>query len=399
MVDVRLVFGDRRVPCHRVVLAGTCEYFKRMFLTKMNEQSSEEVTIKEISSMSGVLVVDYLYSRTVNITVDNAQGLLEASSMLLLDELKHKVEEFLVRQIEAQSCVSLLNLARLFELKALIEASLKFLTDNLDKAFDEIEMKELQEEDLVHVLKNHASQRVCFCALQKWVRCTGGDTDQFMALLQHVDLSRCSKQFILTNVLSKELLNCALFCTKNREWRILPSITIGRYLHSSIYHKGHLYIVGGRVSETSCSDSVESLDIESLQWRQLPPLPVHVYLCLMVSVSDRLFVLGGAASKQSSSRTVYEYSASQSSWRCCAPIPGDCHLASATSFHDQVFVIGGYDKSCMVYEPRVDCWGMLQRPQRRHSLGVTLEWNGKIIVLGGEGDDSIEEYCPQTNQW
>ncbi|ELU03922.1 hypothetical protein CAPTEDRAFT_35088, partial [Capitella teleta] len=356
MVDVHLEFDGLRVPCHKVILAGSCEYFERMFLSNMRESTAKEVSIKGISSTIGLLVVDYLYFRTVDITGDNAQGLLEASSMLLLDELKNIVEEFLVRRIEAQSCVSLLNLARLFELKALIEALLKFLTDNLDKAFDEIEMKELQEEDLVHVLKNHASQRVCFCALQKWVRCTGGDADQFMALLQHVDLSRCSKQFIQDIVKHEEMMNsprgsqiikmamhneCVLYCTREMEWSTLPPMTNARYAHSSIYYKDLLCLIGGRILSGQPTDSVEALDNRTMEWRPLASLPVRVYLCIVVCVSNRLFVLGGAESKQVSSRNVYEYCASPEMWQRRAPMPEDCHGASGIELRDKIFVVGG----------------------------------------------------------
>ncbi|ELU09393.1 hypothetical protein CAPTEDRAFT_196552, partial [Capitella teleta] len=203
LVDVHLVFDGTRVPCHKVILAGTCEYFKRMFLTEIRET---EVSMKGISSTTGPLIVDYLYSKKTEITVDNAQGLLEASGILMLDKLKQNVEDFLLEKIEVENCVPLLNLGRLYELKLLLEASRKFLSDHLDEAIDTVEMKELREEDLVHVLRNHASQETCFCMLQKWVRCTDGNAEQFTELLQNVQLSECSKQFITSTILGEKMM-------------------------------------------------------------------------------------------------------------------------------------------------------------------------------------------------
>ncbi|ELT88465.1 hypothetical protein CAPTEDRAFT_108335, partial [Capitella teleta] len=105
LVDVHLVFDGTRVPCHKVILAGTCEYFKRMFLTNMSESVATEVSMKGISSTTGPLVIDYLYSKKTEITVDNAQGLLEASGILMLDTLKRNVEEFLLEEIEVENCL------------------------------------------------------------------------------------------------------------------------------------------------------------------------------------------------------------------------------------------------------------------------------------------------------
>ncbi|ELT99871.1 hypothetical protein CAPTEDRAFT_133847, partial [Capitella teleta] len=129
MVDVCLLFGGTRVSCHKLILVGTCEYFKRIFFTNMSEKHSKEVNIKGISGNIGILVVDFLYSRNIEITVDNAQALLEAGEMLILDNLKQKVEQFLIGQLEAQNCISILNLGRLYELKTLVESTRQFLTD------------------------------------------------------------------------------------------------------------------------------------------------------------------------------------------------------------------------------------------------------------------------------
>ncbi|ELU11196.1 hypothetical protein CAPTEDRAFT_137808 [Capitella teleta] len=480
LVDVHLVFDGTRVPCHKVILAGTCEYFKRMFLTNMSESVATEVSMKGISLTTGPLIIDYLYSKKTEITVDNAQGLLEASGILMLDKLKQKVEKFLLEKIEVENCLPLLNLGRLYELKLLVEASRKFLSDHLDEAIDTVEMKELREEDLVHILRNHASQETCFCMLQKWVRCTDGKAEQFTELLHHVQLSECSKQFITSTVLGEEMMasaqglqiiqrtlqtsqqfnqnkslaigdfegnfwvraesadkedwkliercsrftsdyysacaspegiifsgrdregkaknQCFLFCAMEREWSILPPMIKARYYHASIYHNSHLYIFGGRFTETSYTASVEALNMKTLEWSQLSPLPLALTNCHAVCASNKLFVLGGTDSSCTSSRGVHHYDSALNTWRSCTPTPEGCLDGSATSFHDRVFVVGGRSKSCMVYDPRVDSWTMLQRPQMEHMWGVSLEWNEKIVILGGEVD-SIEEYCPESDQW
>ncbi|ELT94821.1 hypothetical protein CAPTEDRAFT_101231, partial [Capitella teleta] len=78
-VDITLVFGKQRIACHKVILAGMCDYFHRMFLTNMLERGSQEVVLKDISASTGVLLVEYLYSGNIVINQHNAQDLLAAS--------------------------------------------------------------------------------------------------------------------------------------------------------------------------------------------------------------------------------------------------------------------------------------------------------------------------------
>ncbi|ELU08410.1 hypothetical protein CAPTEDRAFT_89053, partial [Capitella teleta] len=49
-VDITLVFGKQRIACHKVILAGMCDYFRRMFLTNMLERGSQEVVLNDISA-------------------------------------------------------------------------------------------------------------------------------------------------------------------------------------------------------------------------------------------------------------------------------------------------------------------------------------------------------------
>ncbi|ELU05189.1 hypothetical protein CAPTEDRAFT_38482, partial [Capitella teleta] len=115
-----LVFGEVRLPCHKVVLASNCEYFKRMFLAGLKKSGSDDVIMEGIDSDTGVLLVKYLYSGNISITEENA------SNMLLLSDLTDAIEKFLCEHIQPANCVPLLNLSHLLECQDLIKESRKF---------------------------------------------------------------------------------------------------------------------------------------------------------------------------------------------------------------------------------------------------------------------------------
>ncbi|ELU03349.1 hypothetical protein CAPTEDRAFT_36636, partial [Capitella teleta] len=392
-VDITLVFGKQRIACHKVILAGMCDYFRRMFLTNMLERGSQEVVLKDISASTGVLLVEYLYSGNIDITQLNAQDLLAASEMLLLGALKKKVEDFLLSHTDSVSCISIINLARLYDLKTLLADARSYLHKHVKEVVEFEEMHLLQEGDLIEVLEANASQEENFLFIQKWMRSAEGRTDRFEDLMQHVtdppkqpslavgnidgemwlctDLntpqwqpiqqppfqikyySACASPggFVVSGGLSQNSnqRECYSYAAQNGHWNTLSPMPTARRSHSSIYHNHHLYVVGGY--DGSYLNSVDALDMRNLQWNHLPPLPQRC--------------VGGAA----------------------------------VSFNDHVYVVGGRHRSCMRFNPRNNTWTSQQRPQFNHYCGPSLVLNGNIVVFGGQGNDSIEEYSPLTDSW
>ncbi|ELT99932.1 hypothetical protein CAPTEDRAFT_73018, partial [Capitella teleta] len=451
-VDVALVFGERRVKCHKVILAGACDYFHRMFLTDMAESASKEVSMKGISANTGALLVDYLYGGRIEVTAQNAQDLLSASDMLLIDALKEDVEEFLCQNTGSTNCISLLHIARLYDLKALLKDAHTFLLGNIKEMIDSEELHLLQEGDLVDILIASYCQEDSFHLVQKWVKSSEARTDRFACLLEHVELSECSKEFICNTVMEEEFMmnkqgmkliqrimqsstladssnkqyysacaspvgfiisggllrslravhsvvtDCFAYETQNNQWTTLPPMPSARYQHSSIHHKNHLYVIGGMDSRLTLN-SVETLNTRSHQWDFLPAMPRPLQLCYAVFISNSLFVLGGSQTGFDASSDVHEYDPMSRTWLARCPMPECCSRGGVVCFADHLYVIGGDERSCMRFNPRSDSWVFLRRPQLNHYSGPSLVWNEKIVICGGIVNDSIEEYSPLTNSW
>ncbi|ELU17698.1 hypothetical protein CAPTEDRAFT_146149 [Capitella teleta] len=476
--DVTLVFGEQRTSCHRVILAGMSEYFRRMFLVDMVESGAQEVSMDAISPNTGELLVHYMYTGHIEITTQNAQDLLEASDMLLLGALKQKIEEFLRRHTDSRNCISMMNLARLYGMEAVMRDAQRFLHELTKEVIATGEMHLLQEEDLIEILQASSSQENNFCFLQKWVGSAEGRADCFDALIQHVSLLECSKEFISTTVMDEKLMHntrgmqliqqamqssrstnppqqralavddmngemwlcsdiniqhwqhiqklpsecwqysacaspggfvvsggfrnnicqrdCYSYDACDAQWSILQPMSIARASHSSIHHDHHLYIVGGQDGRDNL-DSVETLDINTLQWSHLPPLPFHIQLCYLAIVSNSLFVLGGYNRRWSAD--VHEFDIAQQTWRSRSPMPEICDGGAAVQFDGHVFVVGGTTRSCMRFDPRSNQWQSLHRPKFDHYKGPSLVWKENILVCGGHYDATIEFYSPITDEW
>ncbi|ELT90728.1 hypothetical protein CAPTEDRAFT_90441 [Capitella teleta] len=448
LVDINLVFGDHIISCHKVILAGRCDYFHHMFLTNMLERDSTEIVMREINTRTGILLVRYLYTGRIEITTDNAQDLLSACEMLLLGALKQDIEAFLCSHTESNNCVSIMNLASLHDMKKMLGNAKKFLHEHMKEVVETDEIRLLQEADLIEVLGKTLSQEDNFCFVQKWVKSADERAERFDDLLHHVTLSKCSDEFIRDTVMEERLMisenmwlcsdinlqtwqslyappsqhrnysacaspggfiisggrlkgvcksDCYSYDAQSGQWTTLPPMSIARRAHSSIYHNECLYIVGGRDGQ-NCLDSVEKLDMRSLQWSRLPRLPRSACRLYLAIASNNLFALGGS-SGGNWNVDVHEFDFTRQTWRQRSAMPEKCEFGAAVSFNDHVYIAGGKDRSYMQFNPLQNTWILLQRPQLSHRFGKSLVWNESILVCGGLDTDVIEAYSLRENEW
>ncbi|ELU07971.1 hypothetical protein CAPTEDRAFT_53735, partial [Capitella teleta] len=269
LTDVTLVFGDRRLPCHKVILAGMCEYFHRMFLTDMMECYSKEIVMKDINASTGVLLVDYFYTQKIDITTNNAQDLLEASDMLLIDTLKHNVEEFLCNQADKSNCISLLNLAQFYDLKLLLKETESILHD--------LQVNDLIDTEEVHLLSEKHLH----------VYVIGGNDGQ--SVLKSVD------------ALDMWTL----------EWSSLPHMPQPLQCPYVVFVSNKLFVLGGLhgcMDPMEWSEDVYEYDSTSKTWHKRTPMPEQCPDGAAVALGDQIYVVGG------SNRSCMEYNPHMDSW-------------------------------------------------------------------------------------
>jgi hypothetical protein len=72
------------------------------------------------------------------------------------------------------------------------------------------------------------------------------------------------------------------------EWQDLPAMPRPKLMHSSLYHNGRLYTIGGYLAKRRrpLSTSVECFDFASKQWRV--PLPLKLTQTFANTVGDKL---------------------------------------------------------------------------------------------------------------
>ncbi|ELU03516.1 hypothetical protein CAPTEDRAFT_116986 [Capitella teleta] len=405
LVDVTLVFGERRLACHKLILAGMCEYFHRMFLTDMVESYSKEIFMKDINASTGVLLIDYFYTQQIDIATNNAQDLLKASDMLLIETLKRRVEEFLCEQIEESNCISLLNLARFYGLEMLQEDAQVTLYDM--RADDIINMEDihlLEEKDLIKILTANDALDESLCLVQKWILCTLR-SNSFDSLLE---LLHSTHGLGLNDLLEEPSLVVGNFegemwqSFDNQTWQPIWKPPFLNEVYSACAHPDGRIIISGGVFVDVVQSDCRSYDAHTAQWNDLPPMPTVRTQHSSIYHDHHVYVIGGndgqtmLNSVDALDMRSLEWS---KTWHQRSPMPEQCAGGAAVALGDQVYVVGGWKRSCMKFNPQIDSWVSLQRPQFLHWYGPSLVLKGCVLIYGGSFVDFIEKYSPLTDKW
>ncbi|ELT95138.1 hypothetical protein CAPTEDRAFT_120430 [Capitella teleta] len=328
LLDVTLVFGECRIRCHKVILAGMCDFFRRMFTTNMAECGAQEIVMRDISAGTGTLLVGYLYTGQIEINTQNVQDLLAASEMLMLGALKQNVEEFLRSHTESMNCISMINLARFYSLETLLAKAKDILHDHIKEIIDMDELRYLQERDFVEVLEERESQEESFLFIQKWMRSADGRTDRFNDLLQHIDLSLCSKEFIFSTVMDEELMHNSrgmkmlqlLFQSFGSTDAQPKSLAVGKL-------EGEMWM---------CRD----IHVQDWYPIQKPPSQ-HMYYSACASPGG--FIVSGGSRNNVPQRDCFSYDSKSDSWSTLPSMSTARRSHSSIYYNQHLYIVGGWD--------------------------------------------------------
>ncbi|KAG7263808.1 hypothetical protein CRUP_006576 [Coryphaenoides rupestris] len=102
--DVRLRVGERAFQVHRLVLAASSPYFCALFSGGMKEADKEEVHILGVEAGIFEVLLDFIYTGGINVSVENVQELMVAADMLQLAEVVSICGEFLKGHMDPSNC-------------------------------------------------------------------------------------------------------------------------------------------------------------------------------------------------------------------------------------------------------------------------------------------------------
>ena len=187
LCDVVLVVDNKEFHCHKSLLSANSPYFKAMFTGVMTERYQSRIVLHDISSLAMDQIIDFFYTSSLTLSMDNVGYILPAASMFHIDNIVKACCEFMRRNIGVSNCLGISAYAdthSCLELKALADdyAMQHFSEVIQAEEFLQLPVNQLQQLVSSDNLNVHSEERV-YEAVIAWVKYEPGTRKQYISKL------------------------------------------------------------------------------------------------------------------------------------------------------------------------------------------------------------------------
>ncbi len=452
LTDVMLAAEGRSIPCHRVLLAAASKFFHDKFGVHPESVDHNLLDIEGIEFDTLKAIVHFVYNGRIQLALEKAEKLLPASVSLMLPELTNMCEDFLLHKLDddKSDCLDIHRIAKHNSLEKAAEKARDLITEHFQEVSKHDAFKEMSETDLQDYISDErlyvGNENPVFEAVVNWVRHdVENRKSSFEKLMENVNLSHCSKQFLSEVVRTEELMQTVNTCLRHLSDAMSHHMTspqqfdtarIGYYTHFTpiVVYDDNAYTFKGRESEwvTNISSAGKMLEWSSacmtgdgivitggyddstkyctqcwkltlpiLKWSALPDLNVarcqHATLC----VGNQVYVLGGWNDRRLAS---VEYLDEQNkSWQVTCDMPSVLNWHTAVTHKHFIYVFGGYtfpgpSLATFMLDTVNKKWTRKAEMPDHCRYGCSVVNGNRIYVLGGY-ENCCMSYDPDQDQW
>lgn len=152
--DVVFQVENHLFRCHKLFFAGRSDYFAALlrdhFLESDNRRAVSKFVISDHADLFRLLIC-FLYTNDVDITLDQACYLLYVSDHYLIESLKRHCATVIGNNIDNFNPIDIIKRSRVLNLPKLEAIATQYIADNLDQFIDQDDFKELVIEDAQNV--------------------------------------------------------------------------------------------------------------------------------------------------------------------------------------------------------------------------------------------------------
>ncbi|XP_066268550.1 kelch-like protein 40a isoform X2 [Branchiostoma lanceolatum] len=131
--DVVLEVEGRRFPCHRLVLSAASPYFRAMFTSGMMESRQKTVVLQDLDAGMFGEILNYIYSGTLDVSLDKVQPLYQAADLLQLDYVRDTCSSYMAMNVHHSTCVDLYKFADVFSIDSVRNQCLQCICRHFSK--------------------------------------------------------------------------------------------------------------------------------------------------------------------------------------------------------------------------------------------------------------------------
>lgn len=227
--DVILRQENVKIPAHKIVLSCVSPYFEAMFNGnfKENQENQHEIQIGGVSDSALVSIIDYFYTGSVIVTMDNAEELLEISDILLLEETKKSILRFLKDTMNYSNCLIHKYLGSIYCDENLVESANSYFCRNFEAVSQTQQFLQIPTfEELFQLLEDCVitvkSEEIVRRGIKKWVEFDTTNRQQYLEKFTslNIAINSITKMLIAIGYDSQDVEYLDLNDLKNG-WKVL----------------------------------------------------------------------------------------------------------------------------------------------------------------------------------
>uniref|UniRef100_A0A8C4XL28 Kelch like family member 10 n=1 Tax=Falco tinnunculus TaxID=100819 RepID=A0A8C4XL28_FALTI len=423
LCDVIISVDGVEFNAHKNILCSCSQYFRAMFTSSWNTTEKRVYKIPGTSSEMMRLIIEYAYTRTVPITVDNVESLLTAADQFNIMGIIRQCCEFLKSQLCLENCIGICKLTNYYHCPDLRKAAYEFILHHFeDMTRVSTEFLDLSVDELKHIIGkddlNVKQEDGVFEAILKWIAHDPQNRRQHIAvLLGQVRLALMQAEYFMNNVKTHD------YVKDNKECKGLIINTLTEMYNLNMYGPSYsnssnvlsrprlpyaiLFAVGGW-SGGSPTNAIETYDARADKWlnitlEQESPLAYHgtVYL------KGFIYLVGGFDSTDYFN-SVRRFDPLKKTWQQVAPMHSRRCYVSVATLNNFIYAMGGFDgymrlNTAERYEPDTNQWTLIAPMNEHRSDANATVLHDKVYICGGfNGNECLvtaESYNATTNQW
>ncbi|XP_078582552.1 kelch-like protein 24 [Branchiostoma floridae x Branchiostoma japonicum] len=455
LTDVTLCAEGKEIPCHRLVLSASSDYFHAMFGGAHTESKKEKIEIGGVTAEALQLLVDFAYTPNFNVTIDNVYHQFEAANMLQVKPVEDACEKFLTNNLSPDMCLGTWTLAGKLSRMKLSAVARRFALKNFEEVCATEEFLQLP----VDFLKTYISDRALHAkketqvldAVMLWARHDLKHRQTHLKeLLGFVCFSRMDQDYLKNILETDEVLRGvpgirSLIEDQSRHGKprhiqevdilLLGGIT-GGYdppivnrdmyrldLHGDIVDKSTLpmwllfeegiaactlgddVIVTGSDISMHISKQAWRYKLSLNSWTQLESLKKGRQKHGMAVLDGKVYVIGGENYDGDLLPDVEVYSEETNSWKKVEPLMFAASCFGIATLCEKLYVFGG---RCTVQRFKTDEVQCYDSTQNTWNSATALPYalsrvractiNSKIYLVGGDLD-CVLCYNPQEERY
>ncbi|XP_077969401.1 uncharacterized protein LOC144423070 [Styela clava] len=169
LCDFNINVGEKSFRVHRTVLAASSEYFEAMFSSNLKEVHDGHVNMKDVDQNGIAQCVEFMYKGKADLKIENIQHILHASNLLQMEELTNLCFQFLEINISPINCLSVINLAQMYDRHDMKEQAEQVVIDNFESVISSEMFPFVTKSDLLRYMRNETYQ-TSWKAVVTWAR-------------------------------------------------------------------------------------------------------------------------------------------------------------------------------------------------------------------------------------